>query len=304
MTLLALLIGLVVERLATQLFHLRRLRWLDRLIDLGFRQIGRFANWPAMIPIVLLALLLILPVFLVLFSLQDALYGVANLVLAIVVLFFSLGPKDIGEDVDEYCHAMKADDEERILNTSKALIETEVPADALERIQKVEEAVCIQANNRLFAVIFWFVLFGPYGPLGAWAYRVTDLLRRRAVFNASRADANANAADLQASITLHGWLAWIPARLTAIGYAMAGSFDGALSAWRNPGESKAMPPNEQSESLLARVGVGAMSLSDIKQESISERGVRGATAANGLVFRLLFIWAAVIAAMTLYGWSV
>ena len=28
MTLLALLIGLVVERLATQLFHLRRLRWL------------------------------------------------------------------------------------------------------------------------------------------------------------------------------------------------------------------------------------------------------------------------------------
>ena len=304
MTLLALLIGLVVERLATQLFHLRRLRWLDRLVDRGFHQIGRFANWPAVIPIVLLALLLILPVFLVLFSLQDALYGVANLVLAIVVLFFSLGPNDIGEDVDEYCHAIEADDEERILNTSKAIIETEVPADALERIQKVEEAVCIQANNRLFAVIFWFVLFGPYGPLGAWAYRVTDLLRRRAVFNASRADGNANTTVLQASITLHGWLAWIPARLTAIGYAMAGSFDGALSAWRNPEESKALPPNEQSESLLARVGVGAMSLRDIKQESISERGVRGATAANGLVFRLLFIWAAVIAAMTLYGWSV
>ena len=304
MTLLALLIGLVVERLATQLFHLRRLRWLDHLIDLGFRQVGRFANWPAMIPIVLLALLLILPVFLVLFSLQDALYGVANLVLAIVVLFFSLGPKDIGEDVDEYCRAIEADDEEQLRNTSKALIEMDVPTDPFERIRRVEEAVCIQANNRLFAVIFWFVLFGPYGPLGAWAYRVTDLLRRRAVFNAARDDANTNAAVLQASVTLHGWLAWIPARLTAIGYAMAGSFDGALSAWRNPGESKAMSPTEQSESLLARVGVGAMSLGAIDNESISERSVRGATAANGLVFRLLFIWAAVIAAMTLYGWSV
>ncbi len=198
MTLLALLIGLVVERLATQLFHLRRLRWLDHLIDLGFRQVGRFANWPAMIPIVLLALLLILPVFLVLFSLQDALYGVANLVLAIVVLFFSLGPKDIGEDVDEYCRAIEADDEERLRNTSKALIEMDVPTDPFERIRKVEEAVCIQANNRLFAVIFWFVVFGPYGPLGAWAYRVTDLLRRRAVFNAVRDDANTNAAVLQA----------------------------------------------------------------------------------------------------------
>jgi AmpE protein len=304
MTLLALLIGLVVERLATQLFHLRRLRWLDRIIDLGFRQIERFANWPALIPIALLAMVLILPVFLVLFSLQDALYGVANLVLAIVVLFFSLGPKDIGEDVDEYCSALEAGDEEHILNTAKAIIETEVPADDLERIRKVEEAVCVQANNRLFAVIFWFVLFGPYGPLGAWAYRVTDLIRRRAVFSASRDDSDANNVVLRAAVTLHGWLAWIPARLTAIGYAMAGSFDGALGAWRDSADSKAMPPNEHSESLLARVGVGALSLRDLDGESISERGVRGAIAANGMVYRLLFIWAAVIAAMTLYGWSV
>lgn len=304
MTLLALLIGLVVERLATQLFHLRRLRWLDRLIDLGFRQIERFANWPALIPVILLAVLLILPVFLVLFSLEGRLYGMANLVLAIVVLFFSLGPKDIGEDVDEYCRAIEADDEERIVSTSKALIETDVPSDPHERIQRVEEAVCVQANNRLFAVIFWFVLFGPYGPLGAWAYRVTDLIRRRAVFNSARDEENANTAVLKASETLHGWLAWVPARLTAIGYAMAGSFEGALHAWRNPGESKALPQHEQSESLLGRVGVGAMSLQDLDGESNSDRGVRGATTANGLVFRLLFIWAAVIAAMTLYGWSV
>jgi len=304
MTLLALLIGLVVERLATQLFHLRRLRWLDRLIDMGFRQIDRFANWPALIPVILLALFLILPVFLALFSLQDALYGAANLVLAVIVLFFSLGPKDIGEDVDEYCRAIEEEDEERMLNISKALIETDTLIDPLGRIQKFEESVCIQANNRLFAVIFWFVLFGPYGPLGAWAYRVTNLIRRRAVFNMSRDPAHANAAVLNASLMLHGWLAWIPARLTAIGYAMAGSFEGALSAWRTPEESKAMPPHAQSESLLARVGVGAMALHEIKGESTSERGVRGARAANGLVFRLLFIWAAVIAAMTLYGWSV
>lgn len=304
MTLLALLIGLVVERLATQLFHLRRLRWLESFIDVGFRQIERFSNWPAMIPIVLLALLLILPVFLILFTLQDALYGVANLLLAIVVLFFSLGPKDIAEDVDEYCRAIEADDEERIRTTSKVLLESDVPVIAGDRIRKVEAAVCVQANNRLFAVIFWFVVFGPLGPLGAWVYRVTDLMRRRAVFNATRDESETNRTILQASVSLHGWLAWIPARLTAIGYALAGSFDGALGAWRVPEDSKPMTTFEQSESLLARVGVGAMALEDREDESASERGVRGATAANGLVFRLLFIWAAVIAAMTLYGWSV
>ena len=44
MNLIALLIGLIVERLATQLFHLRRLRWLDRIIDAGFRQAERFGE--------------------------------------------------------------------------------------------------------------------------------------------------------------------------------------------------------------------------------------------------------------------
>ena len=308
MKLIALLIGLVVERLATQLFHLRELRWLDRIIDVGFRQVDRFMNWPALIPVVILAVILVLPVLGVVFGLGNAFFGFPFMLLAIIVLFFSLGPKDIGEEVDEYCMALEAEDEEEIRKAAKALTEKELPSDPLERIVKVEEAVCVQANNRLFAVIFWFVLLGP---IGAWSYRVTDLIRRRAVFNASRDDDGNQTAGmvLEAAGQLHGWFAWIPARLTAIGYAMAGSFEGALSAWRNSDGNSAKPQREQSEALLARVGIGALALPYNEDESVSERGVRGATAANGLVFRLLFIWAAVIAAMTLYGmtlygWSV
>ena len=303
MKLIALLIGLVVERLATQLFHLRELRWLDRIIDSGFRQADRFANWPALIPVIILAVLLVAPVLLVVFGLGDALFGFPYLLLAIFVLFFSLGPKDIGEDVDEYCTALETEDEDEIRKTAKALAEKELPPDPLERIRAVEEAVCVQANNRLFAVIFWFVLLGP---IGAWSYRITDLIRRRAVFNAARDDDSQKTAAvvLEAAGQIHGWLAWIPARLTAIGYAMAGSFEGALTAWRATDGNNARTQSEHSEALLARVGIGALALQSDDDETVSDRGVRGATAANGLVFRLLFIWAAVIAAMTLYGWSV
>ncbi len=303
MKLIALLIGLVVERLATQLFHLRELRWLDRIIDSGFRQADRFANWPALIPVIILAVLLVAPVLLVVFGLGDALFGFPYLLLAIFVLFFSLGPKDIGEDVDDYCTALETEDEDEIHNTAKALAEKELPPDPLERIRAVEEAVCVQANNRLFAVIFWFVLLGP---IGAWSYRITDLIRRRAVFNAARDDDSQKTAAvvLEAAGQIHGWLAWIPARLTAIGYAMAGSFEGALTAWRATDGNNARTQSEHSEALLARVGIGALALQSDDDETVSDRGVRGATAANGLVFRLLFIWAAVIAAMTLYGWSV
>lgn len=302
MNLIALLIGLGVERLATQLFHIRRLRWIDRIIDAGFRQAERVANWPALIPIILITLVLAVPVFVVTFSLGDALLGFPYVLLAIVVLFFSLGPQDIGEDINEYCEAIESSDEEGIRRTAKAIIESDVPDDERERIQCVEEAVCVQANNRLFAVIFWFVVLGP---LGAWAYRVTDLIRRRAVFAAGRDEAADGSSEnlRDAAVMLHGWLALIPARLTAIGYAAAGHFDAAISAWRAPSEQSSDTPSEYNEHLLARVGVAALALVDIAGETLGERGVRGATAANSLVFRLLLIWAVVIAAMTLYGFT-
>jgi AmpE protein len=247
-----------------------------------------------------ISVLLVLPIGMVRFGLGDTLFGFPYLVLAIFVLFFSLGPKDIGEDVDEYCKAVENDDADLVESTAKALIEGDVPDDAARRIVMVEESVCIQANNRLFAVVFWFVLLGP---VGAWAYRVTDLIRRRAVFNALREDQPGGDKLVEATERVHGWLAWIPARLTAVGYAMAGSFDGALSAWRAGDVEEAATRHEQSERLLARVGTGALAIADIDGESDADRGVRGATAANGLVYRQLFIWAAVIGAMTLYGWS-
>ena len=302
MHLIALLIGLAVERLATQLFHLRRQRWLDRIIDAGFKQAGRLPAWPALLPIILIGIVLVLPIFLITLSLGDTLLGFPYLLLAVVVLFFSLGPQDIGEDVDEYCRAIEDGDAERVRETAKAIIESDVPDDVQERIRKVEEGVCIQANNRLFAVIFWFVLLGP---LGAWAYRVTDLIRRRAVFVATRDEDEGGTIESlrESAILLHGWLAWVPARLTALGYAAAGNFDPALGAWRAPTEQKTDSQSEISEKLLARVGLSALALGDDPDEDAVDRGMRGATAAKGLVFRLLLIWAVVIAAMTLYGWT-
>jgi AmpE protein len=301
MKLIALLVGLLVERLATQLFHLRRLRGLDRIIDAGFRQTERASNLPAIIPVLVLAVLLVSPVVLVMFLPGDGLYGFAYLIVAIIVLFFSLGPKDIGEQVDDYCEALEKGDEEAINHAAKALVERAVASDPMERIQQVEAAVCVQANNRLFAVIFWFILLGP---LGAWGYRVTDLIRRRAVFNASRADGDSDDESpiVLAATQLHGWLAWIPARLTALGFALAGSFDSAIAAWRVRVDATG-GPSEHSEKLLARVGVAALALNTDEEETVSGRGVRGAMAANALVFRLLGIWAVVIAAMTLYGAS-
>jgi AmpE protein len=305
MNLIALLIGLAIERLATQIFHWRRMRWMDRLIDAGFARAASYPNLPPLVAIALLSVLLALPVLIVIVVLGDSLLGFPYLFLAIVVLFFSLGPNDIGEDISRYCAALEADDEERLGQTVRTLVEIEPPESPIERIQCVEEAVFIQANNRMFAIIFWFVALGPFGPLGAWLYRVTDLVRRRAVFSAGRLiEQNSDIVALKdAAVLLHGWLAWIPARLTAIGYGIAGHLDAALAAWRAPADAEDRSGSEASEDLLARVGVASLALPELEGESVTARGVRGATAANHLVFRLLMIWAVIISAMTLYGWS-
>lgn len=303
MKLIALLIGLAVERLATQLFHLRELRWLDRVIDAGFAQIERIAGWPPLLLVIAIAAVLVMPVLLVRLMLGDALFGFPYLLFAIVVLFFSFGPQDIAEEVDEYCAALSAEDDEEVRATSKALLERDPPDDPEARMRAVEEAVCIQGNNRLFAVVFWFIVLGP---LGAWSYRVTDLIRRRAVFRAARDPGGTSPPSLivGAAEDLHGWIAWIPARLTAAGYAMAGNFEGAFTAWRSHTSPTGLSTRELNEGLLARVGTGALALEPLEGESVPERGVRGAAAARRMVLRALFIWAAAIAAMTLYGWSV
>ena len=309
MNLIALLIGLVIERLATQIFHWRRMRWMDRLIDLGFARAAALKNWPPLVSVILVSMVLALPVLIVSVALSDTLLGFPYLFLAIVVLFFSLGPNDIGEDIILYCDALEEGDDERMQQTARTLVENELPEDELERIRCVESAVFVQANNRLFAVVFWFMalgFFGPFGPLGAWLYRVTDLVRRRAVFSAGRSEEEDDFlhALRDAAVVLHGWLAWIPARLTAIGYGIAGHLDAALGAWRRPEDAPEMTGPESSEELLARVGVASLALPDPVGENLTERAILGAHAANRLVFRLLFVWAAVIAGMTLYGWSV
>lgn len=313
MNLIALLIGLAIERLATQIFHWRRMRWMDRIIDLGFRQVDRMANWPAVIPVIMLGVVLVLPVAAVIWFLGDALAGFAYLLLAIVVLFFSLGPHDIGEDVAAYCRALEADDEEAIHNAAKAIVEDDVPDDPAERTRLVEAAVCVQANNRLFAIVFWFMLLGIVGqnqfmllgPLAAWAYRVTDLIRRRAVFTAAREeDKDGHIARIRdAAEMLHGWLAWIPARLTAVGYAAAGHMDEAIAAMRAPTEDHDLTTSKRNEALLARVGVAALALQDRPDETACDRAIRGAEAANHLVFKLFLIWAVIIAIMTLTAFT-
>ncbi len=274
MSLLALLLALIVERGLTHLFHLREPRWLDRYFDWAARALGRSSGEVRIAAAVVVVVLPVLPVALLDGALGGHLLGLPQLTFAALVLLFSFGPRDLNDEVDDYVAALERGD----------------------RDEAAREAIFVQANNRIFGVIFWFMLLGP---AGAWLFRVSDLMRRRAAFEAARSGAEVQSFGGALAI-LHGLLAWIPARLAAGTYALAGSFEDAVGNWRIAVDQAAESLLDRSEGLLARVGKASLqpSLAGMPPDVLDAATARGAWR---IVSRSTWIWLAVIAALVLVG---
>ena len=289
MNLLALIIGLALERFLTRLLRLREPHWLDDWFERGARWMrsapGLAGTWIALV----VMLLPVVPVAWVAWTFRDALAGLAWLAFAAVVLFFSLGPQDLLAQLRDWLDARERGEIEEAEAISRAIRETDAEYPEVPTPRGLEGAIFVQANHRLFGVVFWFMVLGP---AGAWAYRVADLFRRymRATGSGGR--------STQLCETLFGIAAWIPARLLALSYAVAGSFDDAFEDWRAYYERTSAGFFRASESILAAAGVGAI------RNRCPEGGTPTAIFETyRLLRRTLLIWLTVIAVLTLFGWA-
>lgn len=302
MNFLALLLGLAVERVLTHLFHLREFRWLDSLFDAHLRRLSRASYWFAIGSTVALAVLLVAPVAIVSLSLWDEFLQIPYFLFAVVVLLFSLGPRDLDEEVDEYAEALESGNEEGQQTLAGELLEQPAPEGGAGRNEAVERAIYVQANNRMFGVIFWFLLLGP---TGAWTFRVLDLVRHRSRRRPPSGDPETGETGGQAGAavrTLHGILAWPSARLLAAGYMLAGNFEEAVAAWRVSGREFVLRFYETTEEVLARVGIAASGRAALDVNDSAE-ALRRIRAARALILRTLWmIWCPIIAVLTLYDW--
>ena len=273
MKLIALILGLGLEHVATQVLHLRELRWFDTYFDLGLKRLQALNAWLTYLAIVLILAVPMIPVLWASIVLRGTAvpWDLPYLLFAVLIVFFCLGPRDLGTEVDEYCSALARGDTER----SEAVLTELCEGDhsGADDIDAVEEAIFVQATNRIFGVVFWFVALGnPDDGAGA----------------------------LAAVETVHGVLVWIPARLAVIGYAFSGSFDDAFNCWRNYELRAELPFHRSNDEVVACVGKAAMTgfLEEAPNSSAAARN------AMRLVTRTVFIWITVIAVMTLFGWAV
>ncbi|MDV3239165.1 MAG: regulatory signaling modulator protein AmpE [Gammaproteobacteria bacterium] len=299
MTLIAILASLLLERL---LDHVQDLRRYERYADYveWMRQRLRGDPWEGRLGVLVLLVPPVLITAVLQAGLEDALFGLLGLLFAIAVLLFCLGPRDLGHELAQYREALISGNDELATRLARTLLGHEPPPQAGAQARAVTEAVLVQANVRVFGVLFWFAILGP---VGAVLYRAVTELRLHTLQDSDEFG--------WAARQLTEILDWVPARLTAMGYALSGDFEAAVARWRaaSAGADHWLVPAPQ---VLVAAGCGALDVDETdtgdggdEEDRIDESVAwdRTLQSAMALVWRTLSLWIVIIALLTLAGWA-
>lgn len=291
-TLVAVVIALVLGHALPAMAGLRQYGWFDGWAGGLERSLGGRAAWEGWFGLLLLVLPPLLLMGLLQYGLRDALFGLPGFVLAVLVLFYAWGPRDLDVDVEAVVEAR--DGEARHVAAARLY-----PAGDEPRLDgpSLVGAVARGALRRWFGVLFWFLLMGPVGALG---YRLVQLAADASLSTARPASAR-DAAGVALAV-----LEWPVAQLMTLALALVGNFDTVFAAWR---EARAGRPALDTGFLeaAARASVTAEIADD---EAWATEGLPADAPpallelrdAMSLVWRMLMVWLAVLALFVLAGW--
>jgi membrane protein required for beta-lactamase induction len=301
MTVLALALALALELLLPEPQRFRATEWYEAmLIWIRGRLSGSdyWDGWPGLLAVALPGPILVGMVTDVLDA--DGLIGsTVHLVAATAVLFWSLGMRELKDGAEGFVAAFDEGREGDARRYTRELMDAE-PAIQPERWPHgVAQALLAQINDRLFAVLFWFLVFGP---LGAALYRTSLLLAQRA----TRATGVVSNRFDAAAVQLHRGLGWIPARLVVATYALVGSFEQTLEGWRSYDIRCIGRFRDDNAALGVCAGLGAAgyapdSLTPVPEPEGSTHQPRAVMA---LLRRAVVLWLIAVALGTIAGWFV
>ncbi len=208
----------------------------------------------------------------------------------VLVLYLCLDLFRLSRTAESVSESLEAGDLSRAAEYLRAL----TGKDTVEKTEAgiayaTVEAVLRLANTRAIAPMFWFLVLGPFGVL---AQRLASKLDRLWGHRSERF-----AEFGWAAARLDDVIGWVPARVTALSYAIMGSFEDALHCWRR---RAGMWSDINSGPLLAS-GLGAMHLDtcqDLEEDAYGNRLMSAAQLADAadvrrvvaLVWRVLLFW--------------
>ncbi len=285
----------------------------ERRLNAGRRRHGLYA-WLLLVGGAVLATGLV-------YALLASLTWVAVLVFNVIVLYFTLGFRQFSHHFTEIQTALANGDlttARRELTAWKSWHQRDYDASDLDAPEIVRQAIehgALLSLRHVFGVLFWFVLLP--GPIGAVAYRLADYLARRW----NRPPPGGLPPDRFGDFARRAfaWIDWLPARLTALGFAIVGDFEGAIYCWRRVSRNVRADglPNPDSRTLVLAAAGGALGTRVMSTAEaglyFDERGQEGAGLAEpgiatlksvvGLAWRALVLWLALLLLLTLVAWA-
>lgn len=285
------------------------LRWVVRKLDAGEPSHGWLA-WSMAVGVPSV-------IALVVYWLLMALVGWPLAMLwNVLVLYATLGFRQFSHHFTDIRKALEAGDEEearRLLAEWRQIDASELPPR--EIIRHVIEHSVLAAHRHVLGVLSWFAVLAVLGlgPAGAVLYRLAEFVMRYWPHVSRRQAPSVSAAACAAAARAWQLLDWLPARITALGFAVVGSFEDAVDNWRR---YESLPESEGpggNDGLIVAATAGAINVrlgSTTMAQGESQAEMPAASARNepqlahlrsvvGLVWRSVVLWMLLLALLTL-----
>ena len=205
-------------------------RWTSRHLDSGLSHHGWLAWGGAVVLPSSVALLV-----------HWALWNVSPLLgfaWSVGVLYVTLGFRQFSHFFTDIRDALDDGDEDsarELLAQWRQVDTNDLPRS--EIIRHVIEYSVLAAHRHVFGVLGWFSLLAALGlgPVGAVLYRLSEFVARYWRFKSELLEAGEGASPALRAAASQAWgvIDYLPARVTSLGFAVVGSFEEAIDAWRS-----------------------------------------------------------------------
>jgi AmpE protein len=290
MTIIAILLAFALCHFVRDLGRLRQNRWLGSWIKFANDTFGKLPGWKDILGFLILIALPVLLLLMINQLLYASLGSTGAFVLAIIVLVYCYGPKDLDTEV---AAIIESEDEESRQESLGKLLGGPVPEDHDACRALAVESVFREALRRWFGIIFWFAVLGI---VGAFLYRLVDWLVKE--------DYPVSDDQKGLFIRLRQVMDWPAAQLMTLSLAVATDFDSVMVAWKQY-------HNEQGHGLFE--GDNGFLLASARSIVLTGHAARdgyadqldgpmiGLQQAMDLAWRILGVWMTALALLLLIG---
>lgn len=224
----------------------------------------------------------------------------------VAVLYVTLGLGQAGRCFAAVRRALEEDDEDAARDALAHWLGQPLPDDLprSELLRATLVQLVRQSHLHVFGVLVWFTVMAllGLGPAGAVLYRAAQSIRGQWGGDDPETGRPCPASPALQACTHRAWelVDWVPARLTALGFAMVGSFEEAIDGWRT--QASRRPRDADALVLAAASGALHVRLHDREAADHDNDAPDGEGAIThtprtfhlrntlGLVWRLTVVW--------------